>query len=324
MTTDGRTTAARLVEPGRFEIEHVARPEPGAGQILMEIGGCGVCASNIPPWEGTVGMEYPLEPGSPGHEVWGTVVEAGAGAGIEAGSRVTALCYNGFATHDVADASAAVPLPPEVEDRRVPGEPVACAVNVFRRSGIGEGDVVAIVGTGFLGSIVAHLARGAGAAHVLAVSRREESRAAAERMGATASFSYDDDVRGRVAELTDGKLADVVVEATGKQEPLDLAADLTRVRGRLVIAGYHQDGTRTVNMQMWNWRGLDVINAHERDPAVYTSGMREAVRLMAEGALDVEPLLTDEFPLEAINDAFRTAAQRPAGFMKAVVRPGVV
>ena len=63
-----------------------------------------------------------------------------------------------------------------------------------------------------------------------------------------------------------------MIEAVGKQWPLDLAAELTREGGRLVIAGYHQDGPRQVNMQLWNWRGFDVANAHERDPQVAVRG----------------------------------------------------
>ena len=78
-------------------------------------------------------------------------------------------------------------------------------------------------------------------------------------------------------ELTDDRGCDVAIEAVGAQWPLDLAAELTAVRGRLVIAGYHQDGPRQVSMQSWNWKGLDVINAHERDPQVYVAGMEEAV-----------------------------------------------
>ena len=80
-------------------------------------------------------------------------------------------------------------------------------------------------------------------------------------------------------ELTDGRWCERVIEAVGLQWPLDLAGELTGERGRLVIAGYHQDGPRQVNMQLWNWRGIDVINAHERDPQRYVDGMRAAVDL---------------------------------------------
>jgi threonine dehydrogenase-like Zn-dependent dehydrogenase len=114
-------------------------------------------------------------------------------------------------------------------------------------------------------------------------------------------------------------MADVVIEATGYQRPLDLGAELTRVRGRLIVAGYHQDAPRTVNMQLWNWRGLDVINAHERDPEIYRRGMEEGVALLARGALDLAPLITHTFPLAEIGRAFATAEERPEGFIKSVV-----
>jgi threonine dehydrogenase-like Zn-dependent dehydrogenase len=112
-----------------------------------------------------------------------------------------------------------------------------------------------------------------------------------------------------------------VIEVAGKQESLDLAGALTRVRGRLVIAGFHQDGPRQVDMQLWNWRGLDVINAHERDPAMYVQGVREAAEAVATGRLDPSPLYTHRFPLDRIGDAFATAGERPDGFLKALVHP---
>ena len=113
---------------------------------------------------------------------------------------------------------------------------------------------------------------------------------------------------------------DVVVEAVGKQWPLDLSAELTRERGRLVVAGYHQDGLRQVNMQLWNWRGLDVINAHEREQAVYVNGIRAAVDAVTSGVLDPRPLYTHSFPLERLADALNATSERPDGFMKALVR----
>jgi threonine dehydrogenase-like Zn-dependent dehydrogenase len=122
-----------------------------------------------------------------------------------------------------------------------------------------------------------------------------------------------------VQELTEGVGADRVIEAIGLQEPLDLATELTRVRGRLVIAGYHQDGPRQVNMQLWNWRGLDVINAHEREPAVYLEGIRGAVEAVASGTLTPSRLYTHTFRLNQLDEAFRIAGQRPDGFLKALV-----
>ncbi|MGH7908068.1 MAG: L-iditol 2-dehydrogenase, partial [Candidatus Binataceae bacterium] len=81
----------------------------------------------------------------------------------------------------------------------------------------------------------------------------------------------------------------------------------------------HQDGPRQVNLQQWNWKGIDVINAHERDPNIYISGMREAVSAAASGALDLSSLLTHRFRLSEINMAFEMAKERPEGFVKAVI-----
>jgi threonine dehydrogenase-like Zn-dependent dehydrogenase len=105
----------------------------------------------------------------------------------------------------------------------------------------------------------------------------------------------------------------------GYQWPLDLAAELTRERGKLIIAGYHQDGPRQVNMWLWNWRGLDVICAHERDPKVYVQGLREAVEAVASGRLDPSPLYTHAFPLEKLDAALNATRDRPDGFLKALV-----
>jgi threonine dehydrogenase-like Zn-dependent dehydrogenase len=316
--------AATLVAPGRFLLQERAAPVPAPGEVLIRVRGCGVCASNLGPWAGIAGIEYPLRPGAPGHEVFGVVEAVGVAAAagpLAPGDVVTALSYHAFADFDVADAAAVVRLPPALAHRPVLGEPLACAVNVARRAGVREGDTVVVLGIGFLGAVLVRLLRDAGAARILAVSRRPDSLDFGRLMGADEALAYDDDVAGRVAALTGGRMADVVVECTGHQAPLDLAGELTRVRGRVVIAGYHQDGPRRVDLRLWNWRGLDVINAHEREPAAYAAGMAEAVRRIASGTLDVDPLLTHVYPLADIGRAFADAAARPPGFCKAVVVP---
>ncbi len=72
-------------------------------------------------------------------------------------------------------------------------------------------------------------------------------------------------------------------------------------------------------MQLWNWRGLDVINAHERDPAVYRAGMRAAVDAATAGTLNLAPLLTHSYGLERLGAALDATRDRPDGFLKAVI-----
>jgi threonine dehydrogenase-like Zn-dependent dehydrogenase len=88
-----------------------------------------------------------------------------------------------------------------------------------------------------------------------------------------------------------------------------------------VIAGYHQDGPRQVDMQQWNWRGLDAINAHERDLAVVARGMQEAMAAVADGVPDPIPLITHSVPLAEFGHAFDLIRERPDGFMKSVALP---
>jgi threonine dehydrogenase-like Zn-dependent dehydrogenase len=266
-------------------------------------------------------MNFPTEPGSLGHEGWGIVDAIGAEVvGLTTGDRVAALSYNSYAEYDIADADAVVLLPASLAGQHFPGEPLGCAMNISRRCDIRSGQTVAIIGIGFLGALLTKLAADAGA-RVIAISRRPFSLHVARAMGAAETIPMEDHngIIDSVKDLTGGVFCDRVIEAVGKQWPLDLAAELTRERGKLIVAGYHQDGPRQVNMQLWNWRGLDVINAHERDPKVYMEGIREAVDAIASGRLDPRSLYTHTFPLDRLDDALNTTRDRPDGFLKALV-----
>lgn len=320
-TATATMRAARLVGPGELRVEDVALPEPAKGEVRVRLSGSGVCASNLAPWEGTPWTQYPLEPGAPGHEGWGIVDAVGEGVeGVAPGDRVAALSYRAYAEYDVCPAAHVVPLPASLAKTPFPGEPLGCAMNIFRRSMISEGQTVAIVGIGFLGALLTRLCADAGA-RVIAISRRPFSLEVAREMGAHATMEMDDHwkILDRVKSATGGEMCDRVIEAVGKQWPLDLAGELTRERGRLIVAGYHQDGPRQVNMQLWNWRGLDVINAHERDPQVYVDGIRAAVDAVASGRLDPSPLYTHTYPLDRLGDALADTRDRPDGFLKALV-----
>jgi threonine dehydrogenase-like Zn-dependent dehydrogenase len=309
--------AAVIRESRSAEVVKVPVPEPGAGEVRLRLEGSGVCGSDLAVWTGRPWFEYPRPAGAPGHEGWGLVDAVGEGVeGLSEGDRVTGLTYNAYADYDLARAEDLVALPEGVD--YFPGEALGCAVNVVRRSGIESGDTVAIVGAGFLGCVIGQLATEAGA-RVIAISRRPSALETAREMGAAETIALEEPVVERVEELTAGELCDVVVEAAGVQSTLDLAGPLTKTRGRLAIAGFHQDGSRQIDMQLWNWRGLDVVNAHERDPRVYVDGIREAAAAVSAGRLDPSPLYTHRFGLDEVDRALQTAVERPDGFMKALV-----
>jgi threonine dehydrogenase-like Zn-dependent dehydrogenase len=313
--------AAVVAAPGRIALQERPFMALESGQVRVQLAGCGVCGSNLPVWEGRPWFNYPLEGGQPGHEGWG-VIDAVASdvTTLKPGDRVAALSYNAFAEFDVCPADRAIRLPAALGDQPFPGEALGCAMNVFRRCDIQPHHHVAIVGIGFLGALLVQLAAQTGA-RVYAISRRDSALRLAEEFGATAAIKMDDHTRilGQVKALTHGQWCDRVIEVTGHQWPLQLAAELTAVRGRLIIAGYHQDGLRHVDMQLWNWRGIDVVNAHERDPQIYLEGMRAAAEAVAAGTLNPRPLYTHQFPLEELGQALNELRDRSANFFKSFV-----
>ena len=313
--------AAVFCGDGRIEVRRERLPVPAADEVLVRLEGSGVCASNLPIWAGRPWFEYPLQPGTPGHEGWGEVTALGAQVdGCALGERVALLSGRAYAEFDTAKVDALARIPDRFAGLPIPGEPLACAMNIFRRSDIQHGQQVAVVGVGFIGALVIQLAVAAGA-QVIALSRREYAREVARRAGALHALPILDthSASGAVMELTRGSGCARVIEAAGLQESLDVASAIAAEGGRLIIAGYHQDGLRQVNMQQWNWRGLDVINAHERDPAVAARGLREAMDALVSGRLDPFALLTHRYTLGQLPLAFAAMEQRPDGFMKATV-----
>ena len=315
--------AAVVTGPGAVRIDRVPRPEPGPGQVRIRLEGCGVCASNLTPWAGPEWQQYPIDPGVLGHEGWGIVDALGEGvSSLTVGDRVAAVSYASYAEYDLAEEAAVVRLPASLDGLPFPGEPLGCAFNIFARADIRAGQTVTIIGIGFLGALLCRLAADAGA-RVIAISRRASSLTVAREHGAAETILMADHqaIIDKVSALTDSRFCDRVIEAVGKQWPLDLAGELTAERGKLIVAGYHQDGPRQVNMWLWNWRGIDVINAHERDPSRYVEGLREAVKAVTSGRIDPTPLYTHPYPLDRLGEALDATRDKPEGFVKAIVIP---
>jgi threonine dehydrogenase-like Zn-dependent dehydrogenase len=302
--------AVCLDAPRRVSLRDVPRSSPGPDEVLIRVRGCGLCASDLNAWRGVPGVEFPLPAGAPGHEVWGDVVAIGGRVSDRVvGQTVSGVAFNGFAEFVRARADEVLEVPVETL-----GEPLACAANVVRRAAVGHGQRLALVGFGYLAALVVQLLpRDAG--EWIAIARRADSRALARRLGAAAAFDFE------AVPAAAWDSFPVVIEAAGVQQTLDYATWLTAPGGRLVIAGYHADGPRTVNMQSWNWKGIDVVNAHERDPAAYVRGLRDGLALVSLRKLELDALLTHRWPLEQIGEAFAALEARPAGFVKAVVCP---
>src|SRR3954453_4432882 len=98
--------------PKQIDLLQGTVPKPKPNELLVRIEGCGVCASNIPPWEGKPWFTYPMAPGALGHEAWGEVEEIGDEVSdFRRGDWVALLSNHAYADYDVGESSSAVKIP---------------------------------------------------------------------------------------------------------------------------------------------------------------------------------------------------------------------
>src|SRR5437763_8480496 len=122
-----RMQAAVVAAPCQVRMTRVPVPRPGPGEVRVRLEGCGVCGSNLAPWEGRPWFNYPLAPGELGHEGWGRVDRLGRNVkSLCEGDRVSMLSYHAYAEYDIAAEKAVVRLPKKLADKPFPGEALGC------------------------------------------------------------------------------------------------------------------------------------------------------------------------------------------------------
>jgi threonine dehydrogenase-like Zn-dependent dehydrogenase len=307
---------AILVAPRRFEMQRVADPQLGPNDVEVRVLASGICASELHAYQDAHGVPLML-----GHEVAGEVIAIGPQvSGFRPGDRVTGLFNKGFAERAVTTADRVLPLPKGVEPVHAFGEPMACAMSAALRTKVELGDRVAFVGLGFMGLLMLQLLRLKGPSEIVGIDLRDDALVAGRKFGAdVVTKPTSVDARDRAPNLGDKGGFDVVVEATGTQGGLDLATELVRQHGVLSILGYHQGGPRSVNMQLWNFKAIDVLNAHERRSDFRMECMRRGLALASAGRIDLASLVTHTYPLANVGDAFASLETKPRGFIKSVV-----
>ncbi|MGI8434432.1 MAG: zinc-binding dehydrogenase [Nocardioidaceae bacterium] len=312
---------AALRRAGHFEIEDAPMPTIGPDDLLVKVSGCGVCASELDVWEGLTTPDYPLYLG---HEVSGTIVERGRdvdafSVGDGVGIWVTA---RGFAEYVSVKAEYCRPAG-DIELDSALAEPLACAANAVEQADVRLADDVVVVGAGFMGNLVQQLVQLRGPRQVIVADTRADALERARTMGATRVVQVPaESLAEVVVEATDGRGADVTFECTGSQAALTTIGEVTSMSGKLVLVGFHQGAPREISLAWWNWMAFEIVNAHFRDVGTIMRGMTVGMRLLSSGALDVASLVTHRFALGDIDTAFRTASEKPPGFVKATVLCG--
>lgn len=311
---------SQLIAPKTSRIEEAPTPEPGRGEVLVEIKVCGVCASELHPWMDA----RPSYPYRMGHEPAGVVQTVGPGVTrFKPGDRVTGLCTLSYADSSIFKEESLLPIPDGLPFELALGEPLACLVNAQRRTPIELGASVAMIGLGFMGLGMLELVKLRGPRRIIAIDVREEARRKALELGADEVY-HPEEVPAHYfvndwSQWESPNGVDVVIEGSGTQPGLTLAGRMVRAHGLLSILGFHQGGQRQVDVEMWNWKAIDVVNAHVRYHSHLMESMRIGLDLIAAGKFSFAPLVSHRFGLDEVDGAFTALLEKPAGFVKAVV-----
>jgi threonine dehydrogenase-like Zn-dependent dehydrogenase len=317
--------ASILVGPKRSQVQEVPRPALGAGDVLVRVKACGVCRSELEEWQSGRTTHAFL-----GHEPSGVVEAVGSAVtGFAMGERVavftgpggdfTQYTSSGYGEYVVVPQENTVEIPDGVAFEHALGEPIACLVSAFERTPVALSDRVLVIGCGFMGLGLLQLLRLKSPRELVAVDVDQAALERARKLGADRTCTPDQLRPARWWEPGEqGETGfDVVVEATGAQKALDLAGEVVRAHGTLVILGAH--GMRQVDVGLWNIKALTVINAHEKRRAYFMQCMRNGLQLIAKGQLDMGALVSHRYALDGLDGAFEDLLSKKPGHTKGVV-----
>ena len=308
---------AVLTEKG-LELREAPIPECGPGQVLVRTVACGICSGEVYVYKSVIGGS--LREAVMGHEGSGIVEAVGAGVdGFAEGDPVTSTGGR-FAGYFISRPGSLVRLPAEVDPVWAMGEPLACVFHAARRFGIEFGDRVAILGCGFMGLMCLQAALLRGPGYVCAMDTVPWRLDVAKRFGADEVYNPEEQSGNELVERL-GEF-DVVIEAAGTSSAIDMSTDLVKQHGRIVLVGYHlsNDGMRTVNMERWNFKSIDVVNGHGRRGNEKRDAMRASVDLLRAGRLNTAELVTS-YPLAKVGEAFQDLVNVKEGLFKVALIP---
>ena len=324
------TRAAILKGP--YDIELVKKELVcGADEIIVKNHLIGICGSDKSFYRGQMPLktaEFRQEPKFPfwlGHESGGVVVEVGAKVNeYKVGDKVIAFGWcNNFADYFVAKEFQLQPVPEGMDmDLASLGEPIACAAYSGLHSGVQLGDVVVVMGGGFAGQIISQCAKKKGAHTVVVADVLEGKLKLAKKLGADLTVNLQkEDLKKVIADLTGGKGADVVVEAAGTESSFNAATEIIKHNGKFVLYSWVTQPI-TLNISRWHDDGLEFINTclvhHSwRERYVWTP---PSLRPIVQGNIEINPLITHEFRLSEIKEAFHLADKDETA-IKIVLRP---
>lgn len=327
---------ATLTDANSIVIDERQRPEPDSDELLVEVDACGVCTTDVHMYNGLLTVNYPM---TPGHESAGKVVAVGDEVNdYEGGSRVGInpsipcnecracksgrenLCQDltslgGAAEHITEGAFAEYVTVPAGNVERIGdmeyrtaalAEPLGCCIEGIDQIDLTSGETVVVTGAGAIGLLLVQVLRTSGAGTILVSEPVDERREAALEIGADHVFDPTEQDPSTVVPDLVGEV-DVAIEAVGLPETIEQAHSLTGPGGRTLVFGVPTEGA-TVEVSPFDllFEEREIVGTYSLTPDTFA----RAVTLLQNGRIDVDTLVTDEFGLEDLEEAFEQMEDR--------------
>lgn len=333
--------------PHDMKLEELPKPKAGPGEAVVKILLSGICGTDLHIYHGEEAVAAPLVLG---HEPVGVVDELGEGVcGFKVGDRVAiscitrcGTCYNcqrqrnfncengGWILGNTENGSHAqymrvkypqegmYKIPDDLTNEQVLllGDAMSTGYKGAENGDIIPGDTVVIYGAGPIGTCAMFAAKLWTPSKVIMVDMLPERLEFAKAHGADGVINArDKDPVEEVKRLTNGKGAEVAIEAIGIEKTMWQACESIRPGGNVSILGVAVEPIRLP---------LDKIlftGANIKIGPLSTANVPQLMDLVAKGVLDLTPLITHEFPIDDALEAFETFAQRKDGAIKVALKP---
>lgn len=301
------------VREARVEVADIA--PPAAGELRLKTLACGVCWREVHVFTGRLARAFPCVMG---HEPVGVVDEVGEGVeGFRRGDTVTAIGQASLAEYCLVEAQYARSVSVTDDPAFYLGEPVMCALAAVRQAQPRDGDVVVVNGVGFMGQLLVQALTRTSKTHVVAVDVRPESLELARHFGASLTLSPAEFTPATLKRRV-GRLADVVIEASGAAGTIWPATQCVRNGGKLCLFGHHFS-VEPEAVNDWHLRGIAVLNTVPWGSPDLARDFRDAADMLDGGQFDLRPLVSHRARLADVAALLNLASSSQPGYIKGVI-----
>jgi L-iditol 2-dehydrogenase len=305
-----------MTGPKMLRIVDIAEPTREPGEVLVRLTRATICGSDLHEFRNRAPREFPWHPGSPGHECLGVVLGAEAGAGLGEGDTVLVRPKGGGLREiGVADPEYVIPVPDGLgPNEAVMAQLLGPVIHCCKRLPNLVGARVFIIGQGPAGLTLTNMVRRLGAGTIVTSDLVEHRRRTSIWRGADRSLPGDSEVLAKARALTGGRLFDLVIEAVGDQATLELATELARQEGTVMLFGLPGEDAPMYPRRFFS-KQIHLTTTEYPDRV----DLERALEMIASGHIEMDSMVTHVLPFGEVQRGFELADSREDEVLRVVL-----